>query len=91
MSNLAQIGDLMSWYSSRMSETAAVTLPGKVEEIVISSYGPEKVKIKVGDLSQRLQIKNVLTDEEGKETRLDAEDDIQITVKAPPESTIKRD
>ena len=71
-----------------MNDNSAVTLPGKVEEIVVSSYGPEKVKIKVGgDLSQGLQIKNMLTDAEGKETRLNPGDDVLITVKAPPEST----
>jgi hypothetical protein len=68
-----------------MNDNSAVTLPGTVEEIVVSSYGPEKVKIKVGD--QGLQIKNMLTDAEGKETRLNPGDDVQITIKAPPEST----
>lgn len=70
-----------------MSEDSAVRLPGKVEEIVVSSHGPERVKIAVGDLSQGLRIKNILTDAEGKEARLHPGDDVQITVKAPPEST----
>jgi protein involved in polysaccharide export with SLBB domain len=70
-----------------LSENSAVTLPGKVEEIVVSSHGPEKVKIAVGDLSRGLRIKNLLTDAKGKETRLNPGDDVQITVKAPPEST----
>jgi len=70
-----------------MSENSSVTLPGKVEEIVLSSHGPEKVKIAVGDLSQCLKIKNMLTDAEGKVTRLNPGDDVQITVEAPPEST----
>jgi hypothetical protein len=72
-----------------MSENSSVTLPGKVEEILLSTHGPEKVKIKVGDLSQPLQIKNKLTDADGKETRLNPGDDVQITVEAPSESTTK--
>ena len=72
-----------------MSENSSVTLPGKVEEIVLSTHGPEKVKIKVGDLSQPLQIKNKLTDADGKETRLNPGDDVQVTIEAPPESTTK--
>jgi protein involved in polysaccharide export with SLBB domain len=67
-----------------MSENSSVTLPGKVEEIILSSHGPEKVKIKVGDLSQPLRIKNKLTDADGNETRLNPGDDVQITVEAPP-------
>jgi hypothetical protein len=39
----------------------------------LSSHGPEKIKIKVGDLSQPLRIKNKLTDADGKETRLNPE------------------
>jgi protein involved in polysaccharide export with SLBB domain len=74
---------------SIMSENSSVTLPGKVEEIVLSTHGPEKVKIKVGDLSQSLRIKNTLTDADGKETRLNPGDDVQITIEAPPESTTK--
>jgi hypothetical protein len=70
--------------------SSSVTLPGKVEEIVLSSHGPEKVKIAVGDLSQGLRIKNVLTDSNEKETRLNPGDDVQITVEAPPESTSNR-
>jgi hypothetical protein len=72
-----------------MSENSSVTVPGKVEEIVLSSPGPEKVKIKVGDSPQPLRIKNKLTDADGKETRLNPEDNVQITVEAPPESTTK--
>jgi hypothetical protein len=70
-----------------MGENSSVTLPGKVEEIVLSSHGPEKVKIKVGDLSQPLRIKNKLTDADGNETHLNLGDNVQTTVKAPPDST----
>jgi hypothetical protein len=32
-----------------MNDNSAVTAPGKVEEIVLSSHGPERVKISVGN------------------------------------------
>ena len=72
-----------------MKDISAVTLPGKVEDIVVSSHGAEKATIAVGDLSRGLRIKNVLTTDDGKETHLNPGDDLQITVEAAAESTTK--
>jgi hypothetical protein len=70
-----------------MRETSAVTLPGKVEEIVVSSHGPEKVQIAVGDLPRGLRIKNILTTDDGKKSQLNPGDDLQITISADSAST----
>ena len=70
-----------------MRETSTVTLPGKVEDIVVSTHGPEKATIAVGDLAQGLRIKNVLTTDAGKESRLNPGDDLQITISAGSAST----
>jgi hypothetical protein len=70
-----------------MRETSAVTLPGKAGEIVVSSHGPEKVQIAVGDLTTGLRIENLLTTDAGKESRLNPGDDLQITISAGSAST----
>jgi hypothetical protein len=63
-----------------MREISAVTLPGKVEEIAVSSQGPKKVQIAVGDLTTGLRIKNTLTTDDGKESHLNPGDNLQITI-----------
>ena len=70
-----------------MRKTSAVTLPGKVEEIVVSSHGPEKATIAVGDLATGLRIKNVMTNDDGKESHLNPGDEVQITISADSSST----
>lgn len=66
---------------------SAVTLPGKVEEIVVSSHGPEKVQIAVGDLTTGLRIKNILSTDDGKKSQLNPGDDVQITISADSSAT----
>jgi hypothetical protein len=73
-----------------MREILAVTLPGKVEDIVVSSHGPEKATIAVGDLARGLRIKNLLTTDDGKETRLNSGDDLQITISAESTATKRK-
>lgn len=70
-----------------MTEISAVTLPGKVEDIILSSHGPEKVQIAVGALATGLRIKNILTTDQGKESHLNPGDDLQITISTHSAST----
>ena len=70
-----------------MREISTVTLPGKVEEIVVSWHGPEKVQIAVGDLPRGLRIKNILSTEDGKKSQLNPGDDLQITITANSAAT----
>jgi hypothetical protein len=70
-----------------MRETSTVTLPGKVEEIVVSSHGPEKVQIAVGDLARGLRIKNILSTDDGKKSHLNPGDDLKVTITADSAAT----
>ena len=70
-----------------MNDISAVTLPGKVEDIIVSSHGPEKVQIAVGDLGTGLRIKNVMTTDDGKKTHLNPGADLQVTISTETAST----
>jgi hypothetical protein len=58
-----------------------------VEEIVVSSHGPEKATIAVGDLKRGLRIKNIMTTNDGKKSHLNPGADVQITITADSAST----
>ena len=70
--------------SSRIVEPPSVTMPGTVDKIISRRpTQPEKAQIKVdgADLHHReLRIKNVLTDENGKDASLKEGAHVEVTV-----------
>ena len=79
-----------------MSEkSAAVTLPGRVEQIIasMSPSEPEKAQIAVegGDeLYREIRIENTLTDENGHEVRLKRGAEVEVTIEAEVGATIPK-
>ena len=78
-----------------MQEKSTVTLPGTVEQIIPSPYPgiPEKAQIAVegaDDLYQEIRIENTLTDKHGDKVRLKKGADVEVTVEAERDATIKK-
>lgn len=78
-----------------MSENSSTTLPATVEKIITSPspHEPEKAQISVegaDHLYRELRIENTLTDENGRQVRLKAGAEIEVTIEAPPEATIPK-
>lgn len=76
-------------------ETAAVTLPGTVEKIIKSPDPtvPEKAQIVVegaDDLYREIRIDNVLKDADGEPVKLKPGTEVDVTVEAPVDATVKK-
>jgi hypothetical protein len=76
-----------------MTEKPSVTLPGTVEHIIkpLHPSEPEKAQIAIegaDDLYREIRIENSLTDENGEEVRLKKGAEVEVTVEAPPGSTV---
>ena len=74
------------------TEKPAVTLPGKVEKIIVTPDldEPEKAQISVDGadtLYKEIRIENELTDEKGKKVRLKEGADVDVTVEADKKAT----
>ena len=68
---------------------------GKVEKIIKPSHPGQKEKAQIDikeadDLYREIRVDNVLTDERGKEARLDAGDEVDVTVETEKDSKKKR-
>ena len=75
-----------------MTEKRNVTLPGKVDKIVVSAgpSEPEKAEISVegaDPLYQEIRIENTLTDENGDEVRLKKGAEVEVTVEGEKAAT----
>jgi len=78
-----------------MTETANVTLPGRVEKIIESLHPsePEKAQITVegaDPLFQEIRIENSLTDENGDAVRLKKGAEVEVTIEAEKAATIPK-
>ena len=79
--------------SSADREKASVTLPGTVEKIIHSPHPtvPEKAQISVegaDDLYKEIRIENKLTDERGKDVKLNPGAEVEVKVEAPAQETV---
>jgi hypothetical protein len=69
-----------------------VTMPGRVEKIIESSYPrePQKVEISIDApdaLYREIRIENTLTDENGDEVSLKKGAEVDVTIEAEKDST----
>lgn len=69
---------------------------GKVEKIIKPSHPGQKEKAQIDikgadDLYREIRIDNVLTDDQGKESRLDAGDEVDVTLETKTDSKKKSD
>jgi len=74
----------------------STTLPGTVEKIIQppDPRDPEKAQIDIQgaeDLYREIRIDNTLKDQDGEEVALKQGAQVEVTVKAHPEDTIKKD
>jgi hypothetical protein len=79
-----------------MSEKPSTTLPAVVEKVIKSQAPgePEKAQINVegaDHLYRELRIENQLTDENGEKVRLKAGAEVEVTIEAPPDSTVSQE
>jgi hypothetical protein len=77
-----------------MSEKPSTTLPAVVEKVIKPQVPgePEKAQINVegaDHLYRELRIENTLTDENGEKVRLKPGTEVDVTIQAPPEATVK--
>jgi uncharacterized protein YfaS (alpha-2-macroglobulin family) len=77
-----------------MTEKPSVTLPGTVEKIIppTNANAPEKAQIAIqgaDDLYKEIRIENSLTDEDGKEVRLKPGVEVDVTVEADADATVR--
>ena len=75
-----------------MTDKPNVTLPGTVEKIIESSHPnePEKAQIAIEGadmLYREIRIENALTDENGREVRLNKGAEVDVTVEADKDAT----
>jgi hypothetical protein len=78
--------------SDASSETATVTLPGKVERVIksVDPNQPDKAQIAVEgaeDLYREIRINNTLQNEKGEEVALKPGAEVDVTIAAPVEAT----
>lgn len=78
-----------------MSETASVTLPGRVEKIItpINPNEPSKAQIEVegaDHLYREIRIENALHDENGTPVQLKQGAQVDVTIEAEPKDVVKR-
>ena len=76
-----------------MSEKPSTTMPAVVEKVIKPPIPgePEKAQITVegaDHLYRELRIENTLTDENGDKVRLKPGAEVEVTIEAPPESTV---
>lgn len=73
----------------------SVTLPGTVQKVIKTPYdpgAPEKAEIAIegaDEMYRELRIENSLTDENGNKVRLKKGSEVDVTVEASPEATVK--
>jgi hypothetical protein len=77
-----------------MTSKPKATLPAVVEKIIRSPYRgePEKAQISVegaDHLYREIRIENTLTDNDGQEVRLKPGAEVEVTVEADPEATVR--
>jgi hypothetical protein len=89
---LDQVGWLVVFKGTFMTEKSSVTLPGTVEKIIKPSAPsePEKAQISIeggDDLYREIRIENTLTAENGDQVRLKPGAEVDVTVAADPQST----
>ena len=73
-------------------DTAAVTLPGKVEKVIppIHPSLPEKAQISVeaaDELYREIRVENTLSDERGNEVGLKPGAEVDVTIEADADAT----
>jgi hypothetical protein len=78
-----------------MAEKPNTTLPGTVQKIIKPPHPsmPEKAEIAVegaDELYKEIRIENTLTDEKGNEVALKPGVQVEVTVEADKESTVKK-
>ena len=81
--------------STFLNEKPRTTLPGTVEKIIKSPNPrePEKAQIAIEgaeDLYREIRIDNVLKDEDGQDVALRQGAEVEVTVEADAEDTIKK-
>jgi hypothetical protein len=77
-----------------MSETASVTLPGRVEKIIPAVHPdePSKAQIEVegaDHLYREIRIENALKDENGAPVQLKQGAEVDVTIEADPKAVTK--
>jgi predicted DNA-binding antitoxin AbrB/MazE fold protein len=85
----------MSEDSAHPNEKPSATLPGIVERVIkpINPREPEKAQIAIEgaeDLYREIRIDNVLKDEDGRDVALREGAEVDVTIEADPEDTIKK-
>lgn len=80
--------------TEKSAEKPSVTMPGTVEKIIhsLDPNQPEKAEVAIDgadELYREIRIDNTLTDENGHEVRLKKGAQVEVTVAADPEHTIK--
>ena len=78
-----------------MTEKPSATLPGTVEKIIKSPFPsePEKAQIAVEGayhLYKEIRIENTLTDEHGEEVRLKQGVQVDVSIEADTDATLKK-
>jgi hypothetical protein len=81
--------------STTPNERPSTTLPGTVEKIIksLDPREPEKAQIGIegaGELYREIRIDNVLKDEDGQEVALKQGAEVDVTIEADAEGTIKK-
>ena len=74
---------------------ASTTLPGTVQKIIPSPdpKKPDKAQISVEggeELYREIRIENTLTDKDGTEVRLKPGAQVEVTIEAEPQETVKK-